>query len=158
MAYATISDIFKRYPPINTLVGSGTNEIASVDVASVYISDAEGLVNAYIGSRYTVPVQNEPIITWLTSEIAIYNMVRDKQPRIPEWMQSRFDRAMEAIAAIRDGSMTLTASGTLPVVGGDQEAWSATGSYTPIFSPVLDELDQRADPDYIAAEYDARRD
>lgn len=156
MAYATIDDVFKRYPPIQTMVGSGINEVASVDVGSIYISDAEGLVNAYIGARYIVPVQPEPIITWLTSELAIYNMVRDKQPRIPEFMQSRYDRAMEALKALSEGTMTLTASGTLVTSGGDQEAWSSTGSFTPVFSPVLNELQQRADPDWIEADKDAR--
>lgn len=156
MAYATIDDIFKRYPPIQTMVGSGINEVASADVASIYISDAEGIINSFLGGRYTVPVQPEPVITWLTSEITIYNMVRDKQPRIPEFMQSRYDRAMEAIAALRDGKMTLTASGTVVINGGDQEAWSSTGSFTPVFSPVLHELDQRADPDWIDFDRDLR--
>ena len=125
MAYATCDDIIRRYKPIQTMIGVGTLDVTTVDIASVYIADAESIVNAYVGVRYVTPLVSEPLLTSLSSDIAIYKMIEDKAPRIPDFMQKRYDQAIATLISIKSGDMILNAS-TLTMVssGGDQEAWS----------------------------------
>lgn len=158
MAYATIDDVFKRYPPISTMVGTGGNDVASADVSSIYIADAESYVNAYLGVRYTLPLATEPLVTQLTSDIALYKMVEDKAPRIPEFMEKRFASVTKMLEMLRDGQMILTATSQTVNSGGNQEAWASNQDYHPVFSPVLDPLDQKVDQDFVQNERDIRSD
>lgn len=156
MAYATITDVFARYKPIGSMVGAGSLDVSSDDVSSIFISDAEGFMNAFLAARYEVPVTTEPLITQIAADIAISNMMFEKLGAIPDFMQSRYERANTYLEKLSNGEMLLVASGTNQVTSGDSEAWSSTGSYHPVFSPVLDPLDQAADRDYINDERDDR--
>lgn len=156
MSYATIVDVFARYKPIGSMVGIGSLDVSSNDVASIFISDAEGFMNAFLASRYVVPVTTEPLITMIAADIATFNMMAEKLPGVPDFMQARYDRSLDYLERFSKGEMLLVASGTTLVTSGDSEAWSATGSFHPVFSPVLDPLDQAADVDYVEAERDIR--
>jgi phage gp36-like protein len=156
MAYATISDVFGRYPAINTQVGTLANEVSSVNVSSIFIADAESVVNAYLGARYNIPLSPEPIITQLTSDLAIFQMCAERLPRVPEWMQARYDRCISYLEKLRDGSMVLNPASNTFVSTGDNYAYSTTQSYHPVFSPVLGELDQQQDFDYVRDEIATR--
>lgn len=159
MTYATYTDVFPRFPAIKTMVGTGVSDVATLDVSSIYCADAEGIVDAYLAARYVTPLTaTSPLITHLTCDIAIYNLGVDRLPRIPEWMQNRYERALKTLEMLRDGDMLLNPASFTQVSTGDNEAWSSTGSYHNIFSPVLGELDQRVDKDYVADEKEARTD
>lgn len=135
MAYAVIDDVFKRYPMVSNLVGSGTNLVASVDVASIYIADGESYVNAFLAARYTMPLVTEPLLTSLTSDIAIYRMFEDKLPRFPDAIEKRYTNAISILWALQAGKMRLTSS-NLVTSGGDQDAWSSANSNAgSIFQP-----------------------
>lgn len=149
MSYATIADVLKRYGPIGSLVGSSDNDITSVDVASIYISDSESFIDAHLASRYIVPVTTEPLVTQLSADIAIFNMLADRNGRVPEFMQSRYDRSLAVLQKLNEGTMLLTAADTELVSSGDSEAFSTTGSYHGIFSPVLHEADQKVDSGWV---------
>ena len=56
MAYATIDDIFGRYRPIRTMVGVSSFEITSLEVASLFVNDAEAFVDAFLGVRWVTPI------------------------------------------------------------------------------------------------------
>lgn len=156
MAYATSDDVFSRYKPIRTLVGPGSYETTSVDVTSIFVADAESFVDAYIGSKYTTPITPvPPLITQITSDLAIFNMLTEKQIQVPDHMQARYDRQVKILEQLRDGSMVLPSTVTL-VTTGDNEAWANNEDFHSTFSPVLDELDQRADGDWIDAARDER--
>jgi phage gp36-like protein len=133
MAYATIDDVFARFP-VHTLVGTGTNEVTSIEVSSIYIQDAEATVNAFLGSKYVTPLVNDPLVTQITADLAIFNMLAERAGRVPQAIQTRHDRVMSYLEMLR------------------------TGSYHQTFSPVLDELDQRADQTWVDDEKDARVD
>jgi len=156
MAYATITDVFARYKPIGSMVGAGSLDVTSDDVASIFISDAEGFMNAFLAARYVVPVTTEPLITMIAADLAISNMMFEKLGAIPDFMQGRYNRAEGYLTKLTTGEMLLVASGTTQVTSGDSEAWSSTGSYHPVFSPVLDPLDQAVDRDYVTQERDDR--
>lgn len=156
MAYAGFDDVFKRFPAIKTMVGTGVSDVATLDVASVYVADAEGIVDAYLASRYVIPLAASPLITKITCDIAIYDLGVDRMPRIPEWMQKRYDSALLLLEKLRDGDMLLNPQSYTTVTTGDNEAWSSTGSYHPVFSPVLRDIEQAESRDYVDAERDAR--
>lgn len=156
MAYATIADVFGRYPPINTMVGTQANEVTSVQVSSMFIADAESFINAYLGARYTLPLVAEPMITQLTTDLAIFNMCAERLPRVPEWMQNRYDRSIGILEKLRDGTMILNPASQTLVSTGDNYAYSTTQSYHPVFSPVLHELEQQQDLDYVRDEVNTR--
>ena len=150
MSYSDIDGIFNRYKPIRTLVGSSDVQATSADVASIFISDAEGFIDAYISRRYSVPLNPVPsLITQIASDLAIFNMMVEKLPEVPDFFQPRYDRAIKTLEMIRDGKMDIS-SQTI-VTTGDQEAWSSTEDFHPVFNPVLDPIDQSVDSDQVAA-------
>jgi len=156
MAYATITDVFVRYKPIGSMVGAGSLDVTSNDVSSIFISDAEGFMNAFLAKRYVVPVTTEPLVTMIAADLAISAMIFEKHGAQPDFIQGRYDRANSYLEQLSKGDLLLVASGTTQITSGDNEAWSAVGSYHPVFSPVLDPLDQAVDRDYTIAERDAR--
>ena len=159
MPYATISDVFARYKPLSTMVGNNSYDVSSKQVSSAFIADAEGFVDAYISARYVTPLTAPvpPLIRQITADIAIFNMVVEKMPNVPDFMQPRYDRNMEILKMLRDGDMLLPTSSTM-VSTGDQEVWSNNQDFHSIFSPVLTELDQAADDDQVRKERDDRID
>lgn len=125
MPYATADDVINRYKPIQTMIGTNTLDVTTMDIASVYIADGESMVNAYLSTRYVTPLVNEPLLTSITSDIAIYRLLSDKAPRIPDFMQKRYENAMALLISIKSGDMVLNAStATMVTTGGDQFAWS----------------------------------
>lgn len=149
MAYATIDDVFSRYKPIRTLVGVGSFEVSSDDVSSIFVADGESFVDAYLAKRFVTPITPVPaMITQVTTDLAIFNMMTEKQIQVPDSMQARYDRSIKTLEMLRDGEMSLPSSVAV-TPGGDQEVWSANQDFHSIFSPVLDELDQAADKDWI---------
>lgn len=156
MAYATIDDVFARYKPIGSMVGAGSLDVTSDDVSSVFIADAESFMNAFLAARYIVPVTTEPMVTMLASDLAISNMMMEKLGAIPDFMQGRYDRSVSFLEKLAAGDMLLVAASTQLVSSGDSEAWSSTGSFHPVFSPVLEDVDQVEDIDYVNAEKDTR--
>ena len=141
--YAEYNDIVKRYNPITSMIGSGSSDVSTADVTSIYIRDAMSIVNAYLSRRYIVPLQPEPILTDLTSDIAIYRMLSDRAPRIPDFMAKRYTNATSMLEMLRDGKMDLTVSSqAVNSGGGDQFAWSNViggGQNGPVFKPVESE-------------------
>ena len=156
MAYATITDVFARYKPIGSMVGAGSLDVTSEDVSSVFIADAEGFMNAFLAARYVVPVTTEPLVTQIAADLAISNMMFEKLGAVPDFMQARYDRANDYLERLAKGELLLIGSGTTQITSGDNEAWSSVGSYHPVFSPVLDPLDQAVDRDYQVDERTAR--
>jgi len=157
-AYTDIDTVFAKFPAIETAVGTGEFEIASLDVTSVFINQASGLVDAYLSTRYEVPfnvASIHPMVTRITTDIAICDMVRDRLPQTPEWIVSRCEDAMRMLEALRDGKMNLPGL-TLANTTGDQEVWSTVDGYHPVFSPVLDPLEQAVDVDRVDYDEDQR--
>ncbi len=158
MAYATISDIFSRFKPIRTMIGAGSFEVTSNDVTSIFIGDADSFVDAYLAKRYDTPITPVPsIITQIAADLSIFNMMTEKQVQVPDSFQARYDRSIKTLEMLRDGDMVLPSDVSV-VSTGDNEAWSAQQDYHSTFSPVLDELEQRVDDDWVQFDIDTRLD
>jgi phage gp36-like protein len=119
--------------------------VSSVNVNSVYISDAESYIDAFLSVKYVTPITPvSPLITMIASDLAIFHLLSEKLPTVPEFMDKRFARANDILTKLRDGKMQLVASVQVSSHG-DSFAWSSTQQYHPIFSPVLPETMQRPD-------------
>lgn len=158
MSYATISDVFARYAPIYTLVGTGNLQVSSAEVASIFIADAESLIDGYLGVRYATPISPVPaMITQIASDLAIFNMLVEHLPAAPDFFQPRFDRCMDMLKMLATGDLTLGSSVSLAATG-DQEAWSSTMDFHPTFDPSLADVDQTVDSDRVSEAKDTRSD
>ena len=155
MAYASISDLVPRYQPIKTMIGTSSFDVSSAQVNSVYIWQAEALIDAYLGNRYTVPLSSpSPIITQIASDLSIFYMLAERLPQVPEFMDKRYQRCLDLLTAIASGTLMVT-SATI-VTTGDSYAWSPNMDYHPTFSPVLKDLDQKVDEDRVTSDLDVR--
>ena len=155
MAYASIDDVFARFPAIATNVGTGQYDVTSNQVSSTFIRMVEGLIDAKLSQRYVVPLSTtslSPLITMITADLAIFDMLVDKLPTVPEFAQGRYDRAMDLLKMICEGKLDLPGATEASTTGGDLEIWSTTMDYHPVFSPVLGELEQAADSDRVDAD------
>lgn len=149
MPYATTDDVMNRYKPIRTLFGSNSTDVSTVEVASVYVWAAQGLVDGYLGLRYQVPLTSvPPLVTQITADLSIHSILAEKLAEIPEFMDKRYDRCIKLLEQLRDGQLILTSASVISS-GGDNEAWSASMDYHSVFSPVLGDLEQVADQDRI---------
>jgi phage gp36-like protein len=156
VAYATIDDIFGRFKPIRTMIGAGSFEVSSNEVTSIFILDADSFVDAYLAKRYVTPITPVPsMVTQISSDLAIFNMMTEKQVQVPDSFQARYDRSLKSLEMLRDGEMVLPDAVEIAAAG-DNEAWSANQDFHSIFHPVLDELDQAADADWIEDAKDVR--
>lgn len=155
MAYSSTDQVLAAFPPALTAVGVGSFDITTTQMSSYYIYAADGLIDSYISQRYVTPVSPVlPILTKLSCDLVIFDMFRDRNLKVPDFMQDRYDSAIDILKAIRDGKQSLP--GATEVATGDNYAYSTGLGYHPIFSPVLDELEQSADTDFIEAERDDR--
>lgn len=157
MAYSTVAQVLTAFPPALTAVGVGSFDVATVDISSYYIYTADGVIDSYISRRYSTPVSPvPPVLTRLSCDLVIYDLFRDRNLKVPDFMQDRYDAAIDMLKDIRDGKMDLP-GGTF-VVTGDNFAFSTGAGYHPVFSPVLEDVEQSADQDFVQSERDARSD
>lgn len=155
MSYATIDELFARYA-LGSVVGSGYQLVTSVNVSSVHIFGAEGIVDSFLARRYKVPVPANPLITQITADLAIFNILVEHLPQVPDFMQPRYDRAMKLLMMIASGTIVVASATVISEGTTDQEAWSSTMNHHPVFSPVLSVEDQAPDSDRVAEDKDAR--
>lgn len=145
MSYATISDVINRYPPISTAIGSGTYDVTSVNVNSVFIAGAEGYVDAYLAHRYVTPVSSpSPLITQITADLAIFQIMTERLPNLPDWLNKRYERCQDMLSKIAEGKM-LVPGATAVTTGGDNYAWAANMHHHPIFEPSIPIEEQTVD-------------
>lgn len=157
MAYSSLDQVLAAFPPALSAVGVGSFDVSSTNISSYYIYTADGVIDSYVAARYTTPVSPvPPILTKLSCDLVIFDLFRDRNLKVPDFMQDRYDVAMDMLKAIRDGKMNLP--GATEISTGDNFAYSTGQGYHPVFSPVLDDIDQAADHDLIEAERDARAD
>lgn len=150
MSYATFADVVSRYKPIQTMVGSDSSTyVTTAEVASVYIWQSESYVDAFLGMRYPVPLATvPPLITQVTADLALFHLMVEKLPQVPDFMEKRKDRCDEILRSLRDGRMVLPNISTVNSQG-DNFAWSSTQDFHPAFDPILRDIDQRADQSEI---------
>jgi phage gp36-like protein len=110
-AAATGGDL-SAWPPEDIAAANGC--VALIELA---IEDAASEIDAYLASRYTVPiVPTPPVIRRFTCDLARYNLYDDQ---VTEVVQRRHDDILKALRDIADGTSSLAdADGQSPTPPG----------------------------------------
>lgn len=121
MTYATQADleaVFGTDELIQLTDQNRPQEAIDAGRIAVALRDASGKINAYLASRYQIPLTPVPeAINRTCVEIAWYYL---HARATPDEVQRRYDRAIKFLEAVADGSATLTGVGT-PAAGGGGE-------------------------------------
>lgn len=148
MAYTTSTEVSQDFKDMTFASGSGN--ISSEDVTQ-FIAEADALINAYIGTRYTTPVSSGEGLTLLKLlsrslvTARIKKILEVKQEKSTDANQSVVgvllspSKVMEILKGIQEGSLTLIGASALlssngfysknsadevePVVKKDEQQW-----------------------------------
>ena len=111
MPYATLQDLIDRFGA-EELIGLTDRSGAGVPDAVVIgraLDDAGQIIDSYLGSRYTVPLNPvDPVVSLWACDIARFLLYKSE---VPDAVKFRNSNAMKALAAAQDGSLTLQAGG-----------------------------------------------
>lgn len=158
MAYADLNDVLISFKDLKTIIGTGSSQVTSNEVSSVFIARQESFIDGYLGVKYSVPLSSPVpyLITQLASDLTVFQILAEKSGNIPEWMDKRYDRCIKILEQLRDGQMVLPGASAVSSQG-DNYAWSPGMGHHGIFSPVIGELEQQPDLDRARADVDERQ-
>lgn len=123
MTYATQQNMIDRYGEQELIELTDRAQLGVIDATALAgaLVDADAEINAYLVSRYSLPLASvPPVLTRFASDIARY-MLYDT--RAPEQVKDRYDAAIKFFKLIADGKASLGLDPvSLPVadVGGVQ--------------------------------------
>ncbi|MFH1028488.1 MAG: DUF1320 domain-containing protein [Pseudomonadota bacterium] len=110
MAYSTLDDLKKNIPEaviIQLTDDAGTGEIVQ-DKIDEAITSADGEIDGYLATRYTVPLDPIPaLISKFSADIAIYNLYSRVAETIPDTRSDRYKNAIRTLEKISEGKIRL---------------------------------------------------
>ena len=118
MAYCAQSDIESRVESrlLVQLADEDGDGVADTAVVAAAISDADALIDSYVGSRYTVPFETVPaVIIQMSARLAIYFLKRRRFQTIEEEDSREYRDVVKFLEAVRDGKMELMREGKTEV-------------------------------------------
>jgi phage gp36-like protein len=152
--YTNFDELVELYPKISTV------SLTSANIHGIYISKAEGEINAKLAMRYTVPFSSDnvpPIIKSIAQDISMYYLLRriytqnkkDKNPWLEEWKAARdlLDELAKGESILVDNSGIALDTRT-----DQQQIWSSTSTYKPAMDH-REPIFQRIDPDRLDDEW-----
>ncbi|MDO8282693.1 MAG: DUF1320 domain-containing protein [Thermodesulfovibrionia bacterium] len=110
MAYCNEDDIKKRIPEQVIIELTDDNSADEIDPVKVLdaIASAEGEINGYLRSRYTLPLLSIPdLIRKLSVDIAIYYLYARKVEEIPDTRRTMYKDAINTLQSIAAGRVVL---------------------------------------------------
>lgn len=113
MAYCIQSDIEKLVPTQELAqITTESGSTPDADVVTEMIAKADAEIDAYCGSRYTVPFTTVPdIVASLSVDMAIYHLY-SRRSIAPEVRRLKYDDAVKFLKDVAAGRATLGASET----------------------------------------------
>lgn len=160
--YATTTSISELIPQF--LSGNTTtSDTAGTNIFSRHIDRAEGVVNSYVATRYSLPFNTTtsipPLLRTLSEDMACYFAIRGAYTQDGQNTNQYFPeyrKAMETLEAIKNGQIQLAyTDGSLVSPVSSSRFLSSTENYTPIIGLDDPELWKR-DNDEIDAQNSAR--
>jgi len=158
LSTTAISLILPGYLKGNT----STSDTAGVNIFSRQIANAESKVNSVIGARYDITAFTSgsipPLLTKLTEDIAVYNVILLSGYRADDRNEylDDYKNANETLNQIIAGEINLTfTDGSLVSVKSTKRFLSSTKDYTPI-AGLDSETSWKRDSDEISDQSDAR--
>lgn len=143
MAYTTVANVQ------SLLLG-----VATVDIKILYLTMADNIINAKIGSRYTIPfTTTPPIIETIATDLSAYYTMRalftnDSQNK-SEWVAS-YKEAMKMLDDIADGKIPVVDISGNELAYKVQSLQSSNEDYHPIFD--IDNIDNSVIDDNLITE------
>lgn len=153
--YTSFEELKQLYPKIDTI------SLTSANVHEIFISKAEGEINAKLANRYTVPFSRDAVpgvIKSIAQDLSMYFILRrvytqnkkDKNPWLDEWKDARdmLDKLAEGTMVLVDNSGTVIGQSI-----SQMKIWSNVTD----FNPAMDHRGaekQRIDPDRLEQEED----
>ena len=112
MAYATTEDLIKAITREKVTLYSDDGSTGGVNEPNVAraISDADAVIDGYLRSRYTVPLEAPvpAIIATISVDLAALNLAQRRYPdKLSEAMSERRANAMRILERIASGTITL---------------------------------------------------
>ena len=117
MTYSTEADILLQIDKETLINLTDDADSGSIndDVVNQAISDADALIDSYIGSNYTVPLTTVPqIIKTISVDIAIYNLYSRRMDTMPDVRKDRFKNALKYLQDIANSKISLPGGSTSP--------------------------------------------
>lgn len=109
MDYATRSDLEKQLAPAEVvqLADDDGDGVADAGVIERALADAEAEINAYLGTRYRLPLATVPeLIRRLTVDLALWHLYR-RRDLATEARSKQHDDAVALLKRLADGTVTL---------------------------------------------------
>jgi phage gp36-like protein len=143
-AYTTVARVLQADPQIGSV-----SDITSEQIATIFIADAEAMIDSYLAKYYTTPISvasvTFPVLTAIATDITIYRILSHRvftQERLKNsvW-PDRFKEGITWLEGIAEGSVTLVGDdGTVPPdIQTNVEMWSNTRGYIPTMSELDEE-------------------
>jgi len=134
MAYITVSEIRNRIPDISNLLNNRAEGTSEDDYISTAISDACGIINAYIGKVYPVPYPSQsPMLTHIAYLLVHYHLLRtnyyQESESSNEMIKEYYEQAMKYLDMIINGDIELdaqTVSGVMSNTENDKMVFTHT--------------------------------
>jgi len=107
MTYATEQHMIDRFGEQELVELTDRVGVGRVDgaVLARALEDADGEINGYLATRYTLPLSPVPLVlTRLACDIARYFLYED---RASEAVRTRYQDAIKFLRGVSDGSITL---------------------------------------------------
>ena len=111
MSYITIDDIRRRVDPAKLVQLTDDNKTGNVDEDMVqeFIVDAEGTVESYLRTRYTLPVPATPKVKSLCLDVVVFKLF-ERRPTSGDIFDARkraYDQAISFLKDVQAGKAAL---------------------------------------------------
>ena len=111
MAYATLQDLVDRFGADELTVLTDRNDAGVPDAVVVgrALDDAGQIIDSYLGSRYTVPLNPvDPVVMLWACDIARFLLYKSD---VSDTVKGRYATAIKMLGLAQAGSLTLQANG-----------------------------------------------
>lgn len=132
MPYATQQDLIDRFGQAELIELSDRSRSGAIDAAVVSraLGDADADIDAYLASKYTLPLDTVPlVINRLACEIARYHLHED---RVTENVRKRYEDAIRMLRGVASGEVSLGVdeAGETPAATGGPQTSSPDREFT----------------------------
>ncbi len=124
MSYATVEDIINRYGEnfLYTIADRDNDDTLDTTAVDSALSDASGLMDSYLSTRYTLPLVDYPdLLKRLCADIAVYWLAEDGGGTTEEKRQ-RYEDALQWLGRIANGKAELN------IIDSDDESDTPAGT------------------------------
>jgi phage gp36-like protein len=119
--YSTLDDIKKLIPEevVIQLTDDENLGVTNQTRIAEAIASADGEIDSYCGSRYTVPFSPVPdIVRKMSVDIAIYNLYSRRVEEIPATRSDRYKNTIRQLTMIAEGKLTIESTAPPAQEGG----------------------------------------